>query len=82
LILTDANNRGQVSQGGIANPLRNCETGNGDSGDEITLEKVQIVARSPFEDRKDVLQTHHEFFGCGLVLKFPKRVVRKECLFY
>lgn len=55
MIHTEAENRRQVGELGVADALRDGEAGDGDAGDEIGLEEVQRVTRRPLKDGEHIL---------------------------
>lgn len=81
-MLTEAKNRRQVCQLGVADSLGDGEAGDGDPGDEIGLEELESVARAPLKDGQDILESEDEFSGGWLVLELPQRVVREESLLH
>ena len=79
-LLTETENRWQVSELGVANALRNGEAGNGDTGDEIRFQEPKIITRPPFHYREKVLQTQNNLPPRRLVLELPERVVGEKRL--
>lgn len=77
-VLTEADDRGQAGQAGVADALRDGKAGDGDSGDEVGLEEVEGVAGGPLEDGDEVLQGEDEGSGGWLVLELLEGVVGEE----
>jgi len=61
--------------------LWDCETGDGETSDEITDELLECVVREPFENGEDVLDAQDGSVPLGLVLELPETIVVEERLF-
>lgn len=62
----------------LSNYLRNSETGNGETGDDIGPEELEIVFRCPLENGEEELDSEEQFPGPLLVLESIKRVIREK----
>lgn len=72
--LTQADDRRDVSELGVADSLGDGQAGDRDSGQDIVPEQLKVVFREPFEYGDEVLQR----LGEGLVvLEFLEGVVRE-----
>lgn len=60
--------------------LRDAETGNGETSNEIAFEHVKFVASSPFKNREHCLNSELHLLQFRLVLERPERVVVEEGL--
>ncbi len=61
--------------------LWDCETGDGETSDEITDELLECVVRAPVENGEDVFEAQDGSVQLGLVLELPETVVVEERLF-
>lgn len=79
-ILTQPDDRREVGELGVADPLRYREAGNSNPGEEIVLEEAQAVFGQPLEDRDEVLDRFLRFLRRRLVPEFVKRIVGEQGL--
>ena len=80
-LLTQANDRRDFSEFGVADSLRNGKGGNGDTSKKVESKHLKIVLRQPFKDWNEILKG---FLGLAerlLILELSKRVVGEEGLF-
>lgn len=78
---TQPENRREIGEFGVADPLRDGEAGYGDAGNEVGLQELEGVARTPFENGKKVLKSQYDFPRSRLVLELTEWIVGEECLF-
>lgn len=77
---TQADNWGQIGELGVTNSLRNCKACNGEAGDDIRTEKLEVVIRGPFENREEKLEPQEKLPARGLVPEPVKWIIREENL--
>lgn len=58
--LTKSDDGRDAGEIGIADALRDGQTGDGDTGDEVGFEEVEGVARSPFEEGDEVFEPEED----------------------
>ena len=62
--------------------LRNTETCNSQSSNEITSKLSPAVTPSPFKNGEDGLNAQDELSIPGLILEMTQRIISKECFFH
>lgn len=66
-----------MSEFGVTNALRDGEGGDGDAGEEVVTEEVEVVLREPLEDGDEVT----DYATPPLVFESPERVVGEKGFF-
>ena len=79
--LTKANDGGDGGKIGIADALRDGQTGDGDAGNEVSFEEIEGVTRSPLEEGNEVFKPEKNLGSYGLVFELFERVIGEEGFF-
>ncbi|KAF7819837.1 hypothetical protein G2W53_025292 [Senna tora] len=78
---SEADDGRDLAEFGIANALRNGETGDGEAGEEVGEEETEIVTRKPLADWHEVLYAFHRSTKrTRLALELPEGIVGKQRL--
>lgn len=78
--LTEADNGWNLAEFGVANSLRNGETGDGECGKDVVLKRFQTVFRKPSQDGNEILETLPDLPKWFLICECLERVVGEKGL--
>lgn len=79
--LTKSDDGRDTGEIGIADTLRDGQTGDGDTSDEVGFEEVESVTRSPIKKGDEVFKPEKDLGGQRLVFELFERVIGEEGFF-